>query len=148
MIADAAHIVRKKLPEGAREWLNARARVICIASTLETPQRHIIIAGSDDVKNPDRFLQVMSWDGKMFYYYAVSGLCLTDGVTCLPTIPRGSRWRSRYEMAFKTQADEAPNHAGGGHQRRGSLGSLGEFPLNPRREPHARAPKRPQQQAD
>lgn len=70
MIADGAHVVRSALPDGGGNWFNPRCRIIGVVE-FKPKGDVVFIVGSDDVKNPKRFLQAASWDGTTFHYYAV-----------------------------------------------------------------------------
>lgn len=84
MVAEGAHVNRLKLPNKGEGWFNPHCRLLGVVDFKpQSSDTIIFIVGSDDVHNPERFLQAATWDGKAFHYYAVwshfsrGGLLLT-----------------------------------------------------------------------
>jgi hypothetical protein len=71
VVADGAHVDRAKIPGDDKSWFDAHVRLITTVVPATERGTMFFIVGSDEVKNPARFLQAMSWDGKAFHYYAV-----------------------------------------------------------------------------
>jgi hypothetical protein len=73
VVADGAHVDRSELPGNPDEWFNPHCRLLAVVDfeNISTEPDILFIVGSDDVRNDQRFLQVASWDGKAFDYYAV-----------------------------------------------------------------------------
>lgn len=78
-IADGTHVSRADLPDEGKDWFNPHCRLLGVVDfEIKRSNDIIFIVGSDEVSNPNRFLQVVSWDGEEFHYYAVCMDLLTE----------------------------------------------------------------------
>ncbi|KAE8355652.1 hypothetical protein BDV28DRAFT_155259 [Aspergillus coremiiformis] len=77
VVADGAHVDRSTLPKAGDSWFNPHCRLLGVVDFQVQGQSSadiIFIVGSDEVHNSARFLQVASWDGNAFHYYAVEDI--------------------------------------------------------------------------
>lgn len=78
-IADGTHVDRSCLDNQGNGWFNPHCRLLGVVDfKIKRSNDIIFIIGSDEVSNPGRFLQVVSWDGEEFHYYAVCIYLLTE----------------------------------------------------------------------
>jgi hypothetical protein len=66
-VADGAFIDQKTVPGN---WFKPHLRFITVVTPVKSGDWQVFIVGPDDVKAPNQFLQVASWDGKVFRFYA------------------------------------------------------------------------------
>ncbi|KAI9170659.1 hypothetical protein HJFPF1_00129 [Paramyrothecium foliicola] len=76
-IGDGSYIDQTTVPGG---WFNPHVRLLAVIAPNSNPTLRFFAVGPLDVQNPNGFLQVASWDGKVFHFYAVEDIGASGGV--------------------------------------------------------------------
>lgn len=78
VVADGAFVPQSTVPLiDGKAWFFPHVRLLARVDAIKGYKKHcLFIVGPADVKSPDGFLQVASWDGRTFRFYGASTLVL------------------------------------------------------------------------